>query len=135
MSAVDGSAAAWVVGLWGACVFVLPDGLQPAVIRLIKTTIWQARVLPRWAPRWILLNSGKVMGVMLLRLGNSGLAENVKNLWGHVLGEGPRERSCARREARGRGCFRAVREGFLVIASNACFGPLPLLVWWGGFGG
>ena len=35
----------------------------------------------------------------------------------------------------GERCFRAVREGFVVIASNACFGPFPLLVWVGGFGG
>jgi hypothetical protein len=80
MSAVEGSAGASGIGLWGASVFVLPDGSQPSVSRLSKTTIWQARMLPRWAPRWILLNCGKVMGVMLLRLGNSGLAGNVKNL-------------------------------------------------------
>ena len=85
MSAVDGAAAAWVFGLWGASVFVLPDGSQPAVSRLSKTTIWQARMLPRWAPRWILLNSGKVMGVMMT-MGNSGLAGNV-NFFGMCLGE------------------------------------------------
>lgn len=96
MSAADGAAAASGIGLWGACVFALLDGSQPAVSRLNKTTILQARMLPRWAPRWILLNSGKVMGLMLPRLGNSGLAGNVI-FFGMCRGEGPRERACARR--------------------------------------
>ena len=113
MSAVDGSAAAWVVGLWGASVFVLPDESQPSVSRLSKTTIWQARMLPRWASRWILLNSGKVMGVMMMMMGNSGLAGNVKNLGGQVLGDGLRVIGPARAGKLGGGrCFRAVREGF-----------------------
>ena len=113
MSAVEGSAGAWVVGLWGASVFVLPDGSQPAVSRLSKTTIWQARMLPRWVPRWILLNSGKVMGVMMMRMGNSGLAGNVKNLGGHILGDGLRGNGPALAgKLVGERCFRAVREGF-----------------------
>ncbi len=38
----------------------------------------------------------------------------------------PRDRSDARREARGRIGFRAVREGVGLIASSACIGPIPL---------
>jgi hypothetical protein len=35
----------------------------------------------------------------------------------------------------GERCFRAVREVFLVIASNACSGQFSLLAWVGGFVG
>ena len=37
-----------------------------------------------------------------------------------------RDRACARRQARGRGSFRAVREGMRWFACNACSGPVPL---------
>ena len=81
-SAADGSAAIGVTGLWDTVAAVPPDGPQPEVSKLSKTTIWPTKMLPRGAPRWILLNSGKVMGVVGLRLGNSGLAGNVKKSWG-----------------------------------------------------
>ena len=38
-----------------------------------------------------------------------------------------RQRSCARRKARGRRSFRALREGVGVLASKARSGPFPLL--------
>jgi hypothetical protein len=50
-------------------------------------------------------------------------------------GGAPRDQPGARREARGRGRFRAVREGMRVIASRAGFGPIPLRCGFGGFRG
>ena len=66
----------------------------------------------------------------MMMMGNSGLAGNVKNLGGQVLGDGLRVIGPARAgKLGGERCFRAAREGFLVIASDACSGPFPLLVW------
>ena len=49
----------------------------------------------------------------MMRMGNSGLAGNVKNLRGQVLGDGLRGNGPARAGKLGGGrCFRAVREGF-----------------------
>jgi hypothetical protein len=52
---------------------------------------------------------------------------------GGFWGLAPRDRACARRKARGRGCFRAMREGGEVFAFNARSGtiPLPLGRFWG----
>ena len=77
-STADGSAAAGVPGLWETAASVPLDGPQPAVSRLRKTAIRPTKMLPRGAPRWILLNRGKVMGVVGLRLGNTVSAGNAK---------------------------------------------------------
>ena len=48
----------------------------------------------------------------------------------------PRDRSCARRKARGRIELSRYARGILVIAFNARFGPVPLrLAYWGGSAG
>ncbi len=53
-----------------------------------------------------------------------------------VFGWAPRDRSCARRKARGRWEFSRFARGIGVIAFNACFGPIPLrLAYLGGLRG
>ena len=56
-------------------------------------------------------------------------------MWGSVgagvrawVGRAPRDRACARRKVLGRKSFRAVREGVGLIAFNARFGTVSLLL-------
>jgi hypothetical protein len=89
-------------------------------------------MLSRWAPRWILLNSGKVMGLMPPRLGNSGLAGNVKNILGKCL-RGGRGNGPARAGKLGGGvafalCARVCGDRFQCLLR-----PVPAAAWGSGF--
>ena len=56
---------------------------------------------------------------------NKGQAPQRGRFFDALLGRAPRDRSCARREARGRWAFALCARG-VWIASSACFGPVPL---------